>query len=167
MSCRLISSLTSLIAVALATTTCARADFADGVADSLGFVIGGYTLFASQGDRQARAEAKELTNALFATAGVSQGLKELISSDRPDGSGDDGFPSMHVSLTAAWAEVASRNHPRQRWMHDAYLGAMMWARVDQDKHKERDVLAGALLGAAIGKHYSPRHRGFVLGKMSW
>jgi hypothetical protein len=157
----------STVVLVLLASTAVFADFAQNVSDSLGFVLGAYTVKASQGDRQDRQESKQLTNALLATAAVTQGLKEVVHSERPDGSGDDSFPSMHVSLASAWATVASREHPKQKWMFDAYVGAMAWSRVDLDRHRQRDVLAGALIGAAIGKHYSAQHRGWVLGKMSW
>lgn len=161
-------SIPTLAALAaLLAGTAAHADFADGVSDSIGLIIGGYTLYASQGNREGKQEAKDLTSALLATGATTFALKKAIRSERPDGSDTDSFPSMHVSLSAAFAEVASRHHPKQRWLFDAYVGTMAWSRLELNKHRERDVLVGALLGTAIGKRYSAQHSGWVLGKMSW
>jgi membrane-associated phospholipid phosphatase len=145
----------------------AAADLAQNVSDSVGFVIAAYTVNAAQGDREDREEARQITDSLFVTAAVTQGLKELVNARRPDLSDYDSFPSMHSSLAAAWAAVAAEHHPKQRLYYAAYVSAVGWSRVDLDRHKRRDVIAGALLGAAIGKHYSARHGGYVLGRITW
>ena len=147
--------------------TLAKADLAQNVSDSVGFVIAAYTLNALQGDREDREEAEQITDALFVTGAVTQGLKKLVTARRPDGSDYDSFPSMHSSLAAAWATVASVHHPKQKLYFAAYVSAVGWSRVDLDRHKRRDCIAGALLGAAIGKHYSTRHGGYVLGRITW
>jgi membrane-associated phospholipid phosphatase len=82
---------------------------------------------------------------------VTQGLKEIFPSRRPDGSDDRSFPSGHTSTSFA---AAATLHNRYGW--EAGLPAYVVAsfvglsRVEARKHRVGDVLVGAAIGTATG-----------------
>lgn len=93
---------------------------------------------------------KELAYTLSATALTTVLLKKTVKKERPDGSGDDAFPSGHAAITFSSASFLER---RYGWKYGvpAYLLASWTAytRVDADKHEVEDVLAGAAIGYAF------------------
>jgi membrane-associated phospholipid phosphatase len=101
---------------------------------------------AVQGDWEGLARA---TVALGATRLVTDGLKDVVGEERPDGSDDRSFPSGHTSMSFA---AAGTLHKRYGWevgipahAMAAFVGA---ARVKADKHYVHDVIAGAAIGEA-------------------
>jgi membrane-associated phospholipid phosphatase len=83
--------------------------------------------------------------------GIAQGLKQVVHERRPDGSGNDSFPSAH---TAASFAAAATMHRRYGWevglpatLVATFVGV---ARVQADKHHWYDVVAGAAIGEASG-----------------
>ena len=76
-------------------------------------------------------------------------LKAAVDKERPDGSGNDAFPSGHTSVAFQAATFIHRRYGlRPAW--PAYVAATYvgWTRVDADKHDTADVVAGAALGIA-------------------
>jgi membrane-associated phospholipid phosphatase len=90
------------------------------------------------------------------TGGTTLLLKEAVGRERPDGSEDASFPSLHAAGSTAFATLASRNladlplSGGQRTLAGAGLGALTlgtaWARIEAGQHYPSDVLAGAALG---------------------
>src|SRR3546814_13304154 len=82
---------------------------------------------------------------------VTQGLKEVFPSRRPDGSDDKSFPSGHTSTSFA---AAATLHNRYGW--EAGLPAYVVAsfvglsRVEAKRHRVGDVLVGAVIGTVTG-----------------
>jgi membrane-associated phospholipid phosphatase len=80
------------------------------------------------------------------TFALTYGLKAAVHEERPDGSGDDSFPSGHTSA-AFWG--ASYLHYRYGWKYGlpAYaLAALVGgSRIEADKHYFHDVLASVLI----------------------
>lgn len=93
---------------------------------------------------------KELAYSLSATALTTVLLKNSIKKDRPDGSGDDAFPSGHAAITFSSASFVERRYGWQVGI-PAYLLASWTAytRVATDKHAVEDVVAGAVIGYAF------------------
>jgi membrane-associated phospholipid phosphatase len=80
------------------------------------------------------------------TFGLTYGLKAAVHEERPDGSGDDSFPSGHAASAFLGA---SHLHYRYGWKYGlpAYALATLVAasRVEADKHFVHDVLASAVI----------------------
>ena len=80
------------------------------------------------------------------TLGLTYGLKAVVHAERPDGSGDDSFPSGHTS-SAFWG--ASFLHYRYGWRYGlpAYaLATLVGAsRIEANKHLLPDVLASVAI----------------------
>lgn len=86
-----------------------------------------------------------------AGTGVAMGLKQLVHEQRPDGSGNDSFPSGHTAIAFS---AAATMHRRYGWevgvpatLVAAFVGV---ARVKADKHHWYDVVAGAAIGEVSG-----------------
>ncbi|MFC3912491.1 phosphatase PAP2 family protein [Pseudaeromonas sharmana] len=94
---------------------------------------------------------KEATYSMGAGGIVSEMTKAAVHEQRPDGSGDDSFPSNHATVAFA---AATNLTIRYGW--DAALPSYGVAslvavgRVEAKKHYWHDVLAGAALGSLSG-----------------
>lgn len=96
---------------------------------------------------------------------TTQVLKDVTGRERPDGSGDQSFPSGHTTKAFVGATFVGR-WVDARWDSDlgwlAYLPATAvgLARMQHDEHWASDVVAGALLGTFFtnlvwNAHYGP------------
>jgi len=99
--------------------------------------------------------------AMAIAGGATAGLKYAIHERRPDGSGTNGFPSGHTSISFA---AAAGLEQRLGWKAGvpAHLAAAFvgLARVKADKHYWHDVIVGAALGEAAGLLLiDKRHKG--------
>ncbi|PLX71286.1 MAG: PAP2 family protein [Denitrovibrio sp.] len=78
---------------------------------------------------------------------ATYGLKETVKKERPDGSGDDAFPSGHASMSFQAAAFLQKRYGYvygvPAYAAAAYTG---WTRIYSDEHTESDVLAGAVIG---------------------
>lgn len=85
------------------------------------------------------------------SAGASYAGAELIKKQhhaaRPDGSGDDSFPSAHAALAFSAARYLDKRYGGD-WGLYAYTaaGVTAFARVEARKHYWKDVIAGGALG---------------------
>ena len=113
------------------------------------------------GDR-GRERAWRGLDAVGVTFLLTEGLKRAVRERRPDGSGDDSFPSAHTSTAFAVATMEASFHPREApyW----YLGASLIgaSRLQLDKHYLQDVLAGAAFGYGVARLELGLPRGIVL-----
>jgi membrane-associated phospholipid phosphatase len=103
-----------------------------------------YTLTFTRHDQEGRRQFYKSFATSVSTTWV---LKETVRKERPDGSGDDAFPSGHTSAAFQGAAFIHRRYGiRSAW--PAYVLATYtgWTRVDSDKHDTADVLAGAAVG---------------------
>ena len=115
-----------------------------------------------------------LLQVLCMEEGISGLLKLLIDRPRPDRSDRGSFPSAHAAFTFAWASFVATDLYRQgyAWFYP-YLVAAFTAisRVGGRKHYLSDVIAGGVLGAAIGYYFYDFHfdaKGHWRGKQpSW
>ena len=85
-------------------------------------------------------------------------LKSRIHEERPDGSGNDSFPSGHTAVTFAAARYLDKRYGGDHaWVMYALSGITGVARVEAKKHYWKDVFAGGLIGYTIGD-LSTRYR---------
>jgi membrane-associated phospholipid phosphatase len=98
---------------------------------------------------------KELTYSLGTTLVATQTLKSLIHEKRPDGSGNDSFPSGHTAIAFAAARFYDKRYASET-SHYLYAAAGLTAlaRVKADKHFTKDVLAGAGLGYVSAEYFT-------------
>ena len=105
-----------------------------------------------KGDSQG---VKELTYSLGATLAATTALKSLIHEQRPDGSGNDSFPSSHTAIAFAAARFIDKRYaPEASPYLYAAAGLTALARVKADKHFTKDVVVGAALGYASAEYFT-------------
>lgn len=84
---------------------------------------------------------------------VVQGIKFLLKTEvwhlRPDG-GYGGFPSGHATHAFAMAMLLTAFFPRLRWLWFILAAAISWSRVVTQAHYAEQVVAGVMLGTALG-----------------
>lgn len=87
------------------------------------------------------------------TLGMTYALKYIVKKERPDGSDNLSFPSMHTSLSFTGAAFIQRRYG-WKWGIPAYAVASYvgWSRTYGKKHDWWDVAAGAAIG--IGSAYA-------------
>lgn len=101
-----------------------------------------------EGDTQGALQAGGATATGFL---VATGLKEVFPEVRPDGSGNDSFPSAHTATAiAAATSILDRRGPAEGIPALAVASLVGVARIQADKHYWYDVLAGAAIGTASG-----------------
>lgn len=107
------------------------------------------TAFALTIRRDDRDGRRQFYRSFGATVAGAWLLKETVHKSRPDGSGDDAFPSGHAATAFQGAAFIHRRYgARSAWPAYALAAFVGWTRVDADAHDEADVLAGAALGIA-------------------
>jgi membrane-associated phospholipid phosphatase len=94
--------------------------------------------------------------AILLTGGITSAVKNWSDRTRPDGSGNDSFPSGHSSSAATFATLAARNTQYldlgvnyRRTLDFGYgvvAAGTAWARVEGGVHYPSDVLVGMALG---------------------
>jgi membrane-associated phospholipid phosphatase len=105
-------------------------------------------------DKRGRAAhlGLDLLRAQIVTQTLTYTLKVAVGRERPDGSGNDSFPSGHASTTFATATVLER-HLGWRWAVPTYIAASYVAasRLSEDRHNLSDVVFGATVGLVSGR----------------
>ncbi|MFN3863829.1 MAG: phosphatase PAP2 family protein [Erythrobacter sp.] len=102
----------------------------------------------AQGDTQGALQAGASVAVGF---GAAQGLKQAFPESRPDGSGNDSFPSGHTATAfAAATSILDRRGTGEGIPALALASFVGLARVEADKHHWYDVIAGAAIGSASG-----------------
>jgi membrane-associated phospholipid phosphatase len=122
----------------------------DALAVGLPLLAAGHAF--GKGDSQG---VKELTYSLGATLAATTALKSLIHEQRPDGSGNDSFPSGHTAIAFAAARFIDKRYaPEASPYLYAAAGLTALARVKADKHFTKDVVVGAALGYASAEYFT-------------
>jgi membrane-associated phospholipid phosphatase len=146
------SFLLSLSACIALTPACApiawAGDFTETSGDVLRIAIpaAALGLTVKRHDPEGR---RQFYKAFGTNVAATWALKEAVDKERPNGMGNDAFPSGHTSTAFQGAAFIHRRYGiRTAWPAYALATYTGWTRVDADQHDEADVLAGAALGIA-------------------
>lgn len=104
-----------------------------------------------------KQELVQGTKALVATGLATELLKHIVQEKRPFSDDHDSFPSGHTSLAFAAATVVSDYHPKYEVLAYSAASVVGWSRVEDGKHRWREVIAGALLGHFVAKQFTSKH----------
>jgi membrane-associated phospholipid phosphatase len=90
------------------------------------------------------------------------GLKEVSQVKRPDSDSRDSFPSCHATAAFAVATVQSHYHPDSAILWYSGASLIAYSRLNLNRHRFSEVLAGAALGYLTGKLELSQKRGLIL-----
>lgn len=154
--CRVLSVLFACSVSAYASAE--QSDAAE-VGDVLEFVLPATALVATALNRDGEGSRQMVFGALTNLA-VTYALKESISKGRPDDNDNDSFPSAHTSVSFQAARFAHKRYGR-KWGIPMYVAASFvgYSRIDDDRHDEWDVLAGAAIGILAAEMFTTRFKG--------
>lgn len=105
--------------------------------------------------------ASQLAWTLGSTLVSTEILKSQTHKTRPDGSGNDSFPSGHTAVAFASARFIHKRYGDEINPIALYgaAGLTALARVKADKHYWRDTVAGAALGYALATYFTENPQG--------
>ena len=137
-----------LITLSILTYSSAHADSANtwnAISNALGYGMPlmalGYGI-----DQEDETGALQLGGSLVTSVGSSLVLKNDFPKDRPDGSGNDSFPSDHAAIAFSTARYMTKRYDANPYYWYAAAGITGLARVQANKHTWGDVLAGGAIG---------------------
>lgn len=149
-----------LAIILLATTTVANAgkSTTEKYGDILQILIPltGYGATFYMDDTQGR---NQFYKSFLTTVAITQVLKLTVNKQRPNGSGNDSFPSGHTSAAFQGAAFIGQ---RYGWKYGlpAYAAATYvgYSRVKAKQHYTIDVLAGAAIGTLSSYYFTTRYK---------
>jgi membrane-associated phospholipid phosphatase len=105
----------------------------------------------------------QLLKSYIAAVLVTEGLKQIIEKERPNGTCCDSFPSKHATKAFAGAGFI---HKRYGWKYaiPAYVGAgyVAYSWVDGDVHYWEDVVVGAAVGIVSSFYFTKPYKGITI-----
>ncbi|AFZ12008.1 phosphoesterase PA-phosphatase related protein [Crinalium epipsammum PCC 9333] len=93
---------------------------------------------------------------------LCQGLKEVAQVKRPDSEERDSFPSCHATAAFSVATMQSHYHPESALLWYGGASAIALSRVNLNRHRVTEVLAGAALGYFTSRLELSQKRGLIL-----
>ena len=140
----------AVTALLVATTVCASTAHAGDTVETSGNLLRlaipavAAAMTYKRDDQQGR---RQFLRSFGANVAATWALKEAVGKRRPDGSGDDAFPSGHSSMAFQGAAFIHRRYgirsARPMYVLASYVA---WTRLDSDEHDSADVAAGIGLG---------------------
>lgn len=105
---------------------------------------------------------------LLLAGGSSYAMKQIFPERRPDGNGDDSFPSGHTAVSFAAAATLSKRYGWKAGLPAfAVAGLVGVARVEARRHHWYDSVAGAALGAGSGFLLTSSRRSSRIAIVPW
>jgi membrane-associated phospholipid phosphatase len=139
------AAVASALAALLAAAPARGGDGFEKFGDVMRYALPVAALTISTAKRDGQGVAMFAASAV-PTLGLTYGLKAVVHEERPDGSGDDSFPSGHTSSAFLGASYL---HYRYGWKYGlpSYaLATLVGAsRIEADKHFVHDVLASVAI----------------------
>ncbi len=93
---------------------------------------------------------------------LCEGLKQVIPVKRPDSEQRDSFPSCHATAAFAVATMQSHYHPESALLWYGGASAIALSRVNLNRHRVTEVLAGAALGYFTSRLELSQKHGLIL-----
>lgn len=93
---------------------------------------------------------------------VCEGLKAVTDVKRPDSDSRDSFPSCHATLAFTIATMQSEYQPKYALLWYAGASAIAYSRINLNRHRWTEVLAGAAIGYGIAKLELSQPHGLIL-----
>jgi len=155
-----INSLTAALITALfSMNTNANESVADALKYGMPIAAAGYSLYLDDDEG-----LKQFAFAFGSTVATTYALKSVVSADRPNGEGDDSFPSGHTAATFSSASFLHKRYGAKVGI-PAYLLASYtgYQRYNDDHHRAQDVVAGALIGWAFSELFVDKLETVKLG----
>lgn len=144
------------------TTNKGFSDFVSGAGTAL-FLGGGSLLPLLTDGADGGQRTLRIVDAVGTSAALCYGLKEVISSPRPDNDKElDSFPSCHATTAFALARVQSHYHPDYAILWYGGAALIGYSRIDLNRHRFTEVLIGAGLGYLVGEIELSQKRGLLL-----
>lgn len=141
----------------LLASSSARSDI-EGAGDVVAAALPLAGLAATVWYEPGKEGTREFVRALGVGAATTAVLKLAIDKDRPDGDGNDSFPSMHSTVAFGSAAFIQQ---RYGWKYGlpAYGAATFvgYSRVHADRHDWSDVAAGAAIGVLSSNYFTTRY----------
>lgn len=111
-------------------------------------------------DKQGR---EQFYQAFGTTVATTYALKAVIDKERPNGDGDNSFPSSHTSAAFQGASFIHQRYGLE-YSIPAYVGAgfVAYSRLEADEHDTVDVLAGAALGMVSSWYFTTNYNDQLL-----
>lgn len=147
------------LALFLAPSVAAEESDIAQAGDVLEFALPAAALVATALNRDGEGSRQMVLGALTNLA-VTYALKESISKGRPDDNDNQSFPSAHTSVSFQAARFTHKRYGR-KWGVPMYVAASFvgYSRIEDDRHDEWDVLAGAAIGILAAEMFTTRFKG--------
>jgi PAP2 superfamily len=112
--------------------------------------------------KKGKNESLRVVDSLGTSLLVCEGLKAVTDVKRPDSETRDSFPSCHATLAFAMATMQSKYHPKYALLWYTGASAIAYSRVNLNRHRWTEVLAGAAIGYGVAKLELSQRRGLIL-----
>lgn len=123
-----------------------------------GVALGTYVVGLAARHRATAHVGADLIRSHVLASLITQGLKAGLDRKRPTGSGH-AFPSGHASATFTTAAVIDGHFGWKAGLPAyGFAGFVAWTRVRDNQHWLSDVVAGATIGAIVGRTVTAGHR---------
>ena len=130
---------------------------------NIAFLAAGVALPLLRDGNKGHTNALRTADSLLTSVLLCEGLKRVFRERRPDDSSDSySFPSGHATAAFAVASMASRFHPKEAPLWYAFAFFIADSRVTLNRHRPKDVIAGAILGVATTTWEISQPRGLIL-----
>ncbi|HEY9872083.1 MAG TPA: phosphatase PAP2 family protein [Candidatus Obscuribacterales bacterium] len=135
--------------------------FASGTGTAL-YLGAGVVLPLLLDGKDGRQHSLRVADSLGTSTLLCIALKEVTQVQRPDSDSRDSFPSCHATAAFAVATVQSHYNPNQALLWYGGASLIAASRVNLNRHRVTEVVAGAALGYLTARLELSRKNGLIL-----
>ena len=138
------------------------AKFASGTGNLI-YLAAGTLLPLIEDGKDGKEHALRTADSLLTSTLITEALKHVVRSPRPDNPKElTSFPSGHATAAFAVATMQAHYHPSQALLWYGGAALISYSRVKLNRHRYRDIAAGAAVGFLTSKLELSRPRGLIL-----